>query len=210
MLKINFEPEKKPPDLNTWFYKLNREYFNQELNRPVLRWNSRLHSSAGRFVAEGVKSKRSWMIEWLWPGSVSMKSQSEPTIEIASYLLNKGDWADLIWDTLAHEMIHFWLWARRRPFGHTPEFRQKMKSMGVSRYNFNPKHSKLKFEYQCPSCLVRFPSRKKLVSRACAQCCRQYSKGSYHEKFKLQLIDSPGLRGNQSVKRAGNVIQKKL
>jgi predicted SprT family Zn-dependent metalloprotease len=108
-------------------------------------------------------------------------------IEIASYLLSEADCAKYIVDTLAHEMIHFWLWVRNQPYGHTPEFYAKMKQMGVSRYNPVPRVKPPKYIYRCPACHQEFPARRALGVLACAKCCKKHAGGKYDSRFKLFL-----------------------
>ena len=106
-------------------------------------------------------------------------------IEIASYLLTEVNHEALIRDTLAHEMIHYWLWVRRKPYGHTPEFWAKMRIMGVSRYNPVPRTRPYKYRYRCGFCQKDFFARRKLGPLACADCCKRYSEGRYDPRFKL-------------------------
>src|SRR5579859_5104971 len=104
-------------DLEELFERINQAHFDAFLERPILRWNTRLRASAGRFV----------------PGSRRFFSQLPPAIEVASYLKEEPHALALVADTLAHEMIHYWLWVRRRPYGHTAEFMAKLSMMGASR-----------------------------------------------------------------------------
>jgi predicted SprT family Zn-dependent metalloprotease len=164
-----------PDFLTQQFLEINRIHFDSFLDQPVLVWNSRLRSCAGRFI----------------PGSRKLPESFEPKIEIASYLFKEKDAHTRIIDTLAHEMIHYWLWIRRRPYGHTSEFLEKMTAMGVSRYNPVPKKWTFKYLYQCIHCEKEFPARKKLGVLACADCCSRYSSGKYDAKFKLILVN-PG------------------
>lgn len=161
-----------PGQLLTTFEQLNQAHFDGFLDPPVLRWNSRLRSSAGRFV----------------PGSRRFVLEAPPAIEIAAYLLEEKDAHALIEDTLGHEMIHYWLWLRRRPYGHTPEFWNKMDQMGVSRYNTVPRSRPYRHVYRCVSCGKEFPARKKLGPMACAYCCKQYAGGKFDARFKLVLL----------------------
>lgn len=158
-------------DLASLFERINDEHFDGFLEAPDLRWNPRLRSSAGRFI----------------PGSRKFFRQAPPAIEIASYLIEEERAAALIADTLAHEMIHYWLWVRRKPYGHTAEFHAKMNLMGVSRYNPVPKSRPYKYVYLCGTCETEFPARRKLGPLACARCCRQHSGGRYDARFKLEL-----------------------
>ena len=161
----------QPMDLLALFTELNGLHFDGFLDPPLLKWNSRLRSSAGRFI----------------PGSRKFFQTVRPIIEVASYLKEEQSALALIADTMAHEMIHYWLWVRRRPYGHTPEFLVKMKEMGVSRYNPVPRPRPYKYLYQCNFCQKNFPARKRLGTLACAKCCREFTEGHYDERFKLIL-----------------------
>lgn len=156
-------------DLERLFRELNQQYFDGKLPFCVLKWNTRLRSSAGRFIG----SRR-----------------TGPQIEIASYLLELSDAAHWVRDTLGHEMIHYWLWARRRPYGHTSEFYRKMNEMGVSRYNSVPKRRPAKYIYRCPACRVEFQAWRRLRPSACLSCCKQHSAGRYDARFKLEITAS--------------------
>ncbi len=158
-------------DLTSIFQRINLQHFDGFLDLPQLVWNSRLRSSAGRFI----------------PGSRKWINQAPPKIEVASYLLEETRAAELIEDTIAHEMIHYWLWVRRKPYGHTSEFMQKMREMGVSRYNSVPKLRPYRYVYRCTSCSRDFPAKKKLGVLACANCCKAHSGGRFDPRFKLVL-----------------------
>ncbi len=133
-----------------------------------MRWNSRLRTSAGRFYPH----------------------PKQAVIEVASYLCEEENAEQLIRDTIGHEMIHYWLWTRGRPCGHTAEFHQKMKEIGVSRYNSVPRHRPFKHCYACGSCGQKIFVRKRLRAAACAACCNQYADGKYHPEYKLKLFAS--------------------
>ncbi|HUP57987.1 MAG TPA: SprT-like domain-containing protein [Bdellovibrionota bacterium] len=159
-------------DLPAIFQRINLQHFDGFLELPELRWNSRLRSSAGRFIT----------------GGRSRFGYSRPAvIEIAFYLLGEKDADSHIADTMAHEMIHYWLWVRRRPWGHTAEFLAKMRIMGVKRYNTIPKQRPHKYAYRCPGCEKEFLARKRLGVLACQRCCREHSGGRYDARFKLYL-----------------------
>jgi len=163
-------------DLKVIFQKINDAHFDSRLPLIELKWNSRLRVSAGRFFP----GKRKYLI----------RPASPPVIEIASYLSEEVNGIDLIEDTLAHEMIHYWLWFDRKPYGHTPEFYFKMKEMGVSRYNPVPRERAHKYIYACPSCEVEFKARRKWKSSACFECCKKYSMGYFDKKFILYVKKS--------------------
>jgi predicted SprT family Zn-dependent metalloprotease len=157
------------PDLATVFAELNAAHFDAFMDAPVLRWNGRLRSAAGRFRA----------------GSRSFWRERPPVIEIATYLLEEEKSSELVRDTMAHEMIHYWLWVRKKPYGHTPEFLTKMKAMGAPRYNPVPRISPLRYVYRCACCAKEIRVRKKLASHACMRCCKTHAGGRYDSRFKL-------------------------
>ncbi len=159
---------KRFEDLVRVFSEWNLKSFNGELPVPELRWNSRLRTSAGRFYP----------------------SRDRSIIEIASYLLEEENAEQLIKDTMGHEMIHYWLWVKRRPYGHTPEFHEKMNQIGVSRYNTVPRQRPFKHCYSCKACGQKIFVRKRLKTAACAKCCDLHADGRYHVRFKLKLLAS--------------------
>jgi len=111
-----------------------------------------------------------------------------PIIEIASYLQDEQDGEVHVRETLAHEMIHYWLWVRHRPHGHTDEFYAKMTEMGARRYNPVPKRRPHKYLYLCGFCRMEFKSRRLLGRLACAKCCKDHGNGKYEERFRLVLV----------------------
>ncbi|MGZ6333090.1 MAG: SprT-like domain-containing protein [Bdellovibrionota bacterium] len=165
------ENASKIPALSELFAQLNREHFDEFLDAPELRWNSRLRSSAGRFI----------------PGARRLWQTRRPVIEIASYLMEESNALGLVLDTMGHEMIHYWLWIRHRPYGHTAEFHAKMKQMGVSRYNTVPRNRPYKYVYRCAGCRRDFPAKRRLGVLACARCCQEHNDGRYDSRFKLVL-----------------------
>lgn len=161
--------------LETIFHELNLLHFSGELPLPKLRWNSRLASTAGRFC----------------PGSRHLLLRREPEIEVASYLRDLADGEMHVRDTVLHEMIHYFLWHRNRPYGHTAEFHSIMKRVGAKRYNTVPKVRPVKHWYECPGCLVRIPARRRMTGLACAACCDRFNGGRFHERFRLRLANAP-------------------
>ncbi len=157
-------------DLHEVYQELNRECFDDFLLEPVLAWNSRIRSSAGRFT----------------PGVRRGPFSRPPVIELALYLRDQPDARACVKDTLGHEMIHYWLWVRRKPYGHTPEFYEKMQAMGVSRYNTIGVRRPYKHMYICVQCGKDYPSRRVIPVRACGNCCDRYNAGKFHLRFQLQ------------------------
>jgi predicted SprT family Zn-dependent metalloprotease len=161
--------------LEALFLELNQVHFSGELPIPLLRWNSRLSTSAGRFC----------------PGSRNPLFPRSPEIEVATYLKGLPDGTHHIRDTMLHEMVHYFLWHRRRPYGHNQEFHQILKKVGARRYNPVPKLRAVKHWYRCPSCGVLVPARRKIANSACAPCCKKFNRGYYSDKFKLYAVPAP-------------------
>ena len=164
------------------FDELNRVHFADELPQPSLSWNSRLSSTAGRFV----------------PGRPNPLFYRAPEIEVASYLRDLPDGEMHVRDTVLHEMIHYVLWFRRRPYGHTPEFHQILKRVGAKRFNPVPKVRPVKHWYECPSCRLQIPARRKMGSSACLRCCEKYNRGEFSGKFRLRLLDPSEVKAMKS------------
>lgn len=157
-----------------FFQELNKKHFQEELPLPTLSWNSKLRTTAGRFS----------------PGSRGFLKR-EAKIEIAAYLRELPDGKMHIQDTILHEMIHYYLWHKKRPYGHTPEFHAILKKVGAKRYNPVPKESPVKHWYECSYCRTKVPARRKLGRVACAACCKKYYGGKFSEKFLLRLSQAP-------------------
>ena len=164
----------KVVDLQKLFHEINRKHFGDILPLPKVSWNSRLRSTAGRFRPAKRRFRR---------------IPEEALIEIAAYLLEEEKGEELIRDTLAHEMIHFWLWVLKKPYGHTKEFHEKRREMGVGMYNPVPKRRPVKYRYQCPSCKREYPARRRLAQHACRKCCHEHNGGRFHHKFRLKLLE---------------------
>jgi predicted SprT family Zn-dependent metalloprotease len=124
-----------------------------------------------------------------FPGKRKHLDLFPPKIEIASYLAEEPGASQLIYDTLAHEMIHYWLWVRGRPFDHTSEFIAKMEAMGTALYNPAPRFRQIEWRYRCECCGRQFKTKKERIDLACLDCCTKYSGGRYDSQFKLILVN---------------------
>jgi predicted SprT family Zn-dependent metalloprotease len=176
------------------FHELNRTHFESKLPLPLLSWNSRLRATAGRFC----------------PGSRNLLRQRRPHIEVAAYLRELSDGAEHIRDTILHEMIHYFLWHEKKPYGHTEEFHAIMKRVGAKRYNPVPKLRPVKHWYQCPACFVKVPARRKLGAVACASCCKKHNGGYFSKRFllttnieaqKIETTNSSPLHADEIIRR---------
>lgn len=191
--------------LEQLFQELNLRHFQGELPLLKLTWNPRLRSTAGRFG----------------PGSRNPLRPRAPLIEIAAYLEKIPEGEYHVKDTLLHEMIHYYLWFKKKPYGHTSEFHAIMKRVGARRYNPVPKLSPIKHWYECPKCLIRVPARRKLGPSACAVCCKKFNRGEFSALYVLRKINgssekvepAKSLPPNEIIRRLEalkQMIQKKL
>lgn len=172
--------------LESLFQELNQQHFQRELPLPELEWNSRLSSSAGRFC----------------PGSRNLLFPRAPKIEIATYLRKIPESDFHIRDTMLHEMVHYILWHRRRPYGHTPEFHQILKKVGARRYNPVPNLKPIKHWYTCPNCRVVIPARRQIKDSACLACCKKFNFGKYSAQFRLMPTMAPANPSPAQIKEA--------
>ena len=88
--------------------KLNKQYFNDALPYIRILWSDsfghgKYFKQFGDFIA--------------MPGK-------RPYIRLSKKLCDEPK---RIAQTLYHEMVHFWLYASKKPWGHTKEFRKKLK-----------------------------------------------------------------------------------
>lgn len=111
-------------------------------------------------------------------------------IEVATYLRDLSDGEMHIRDTVLHEMIHYFLWHQKKPYGHTAEFKGILKKVGAKRYNTVPKVRPVKHWYECPGCLKRIPARRRIRNSACAGCCEMHNCGKFTDRFRLRLVDA--------------------
>jgi predicted SprT family Zn-dependent metalloprotease len=189
-------------DLFAVFREINAAHFDGFLEPPVLRWNSRLRWSAGRFVPGSRRSllghSRPPRIEIATfiqtapegrlPGGRSEPGpESEPEIQFGAEAVARAGALTVLEDTMGHEMIHYWLWCRGKPYGHTSQFYAKMREMGVSRFHTLHTPGSPRHVYKCPECAREFRTKRRIVKRdlACRTCCEKHAAGRYHSRFKL-------------------------
>lgn len=192
-------------DLETIFTELNGLHFADSLPLPILRWNSRLSSTAGRFC----------------PGSrIHIVNPRKCEIEVATYLRELADGEMHVRDTILHEMIHYHLWHSGKPYGHTEEFRRILKKVGAKRFNPVPKLRPYKHLYECPKCRKQIPARRRIEDSACRDCCKKYASGNFDRRFlllpaivrerEITLAEQPALSPSEIVRRLEELKQMLL
>jgi len=140
-------------ELQLLFAQLNYTYFNGEIPAHRIAYNSRFANLAGRITYK------------------------PPSIELSPKHLK--DKPDALRETLLHEMIHAWLYARGENPGHTAKFKQKMRELGLSSiYHdmgtataLNP--SAKRYIVRCDKCgMELLRKRKPPASAVCARCIK--------------------------------------
>lgn len=135
------------------FAQYNYAYFDGEIPAHEISYNNRFSNVAGRITYK------------------------PPKIELSPKHLR--DKPGQLRETLLHEMIHAWLFARNENPGHTPAFKRKMRELGLSSIyhdlgtapplSENPK----RYILRCQHCLREvLRKRRPPVGARCAHCRR--------------------------------------
>jgi predicted SprT family Zn-dependent metalloprotease len=135
-------------DLQLVFARMNATHFAGEIPAHRIVYNARLKSVAGRITYR------------------------PPVIELSAAL--HGAHPGNIEQTLLHEMVHAWLYARRLPCGHGRQFRRKMGEVGLtSIYHPMPvphPRSHRRYVLECLVCGVRLLRKRRPGAVSCARC----------------------------------------
>jgi predicted SprT family Zn-dependent metalloprotease len=95
-------------DLQLAFARLNYQYFNGEIPDCRIRYNERFSNSAGRI------------------------SYTAPPLLIELSPKHFRNSPEALEETLLHEMVHAWCFARFRETGHGARFKRKLRECGLS------------------------------------------------------------------------------
>ena len=140
-------------ELQLLFAQYNYAHFNGEIPAHEISYNNRFSNVAGRITYK------------------------PPKIELSpKHLRGK---LDQLRETLLHEMIHAWLFARNENPGHTPTFKKKMREIGLQSIyhdlgtapplNESPK----RYILRCEHCLREvLRKRRPPAAGRCAYCRR--------------------------------------
>jgi len=146
--------------------------YHELAHRVIVRWNSRLQSTAGR------------------------AHYAESKVELNPRLLPFGQ--EEIDRTLRHELAHLlarFRAGRRKIAAHGKEWKKACADLGLAdekRTHNLPlprREVQRKYAYRCPNCSLQIarvrPFRAKV---ACLPCCRKFGKGHYDDRFRLVRI----------------------
>lgn len=163
------KPDKEDSGLTAWCAEASKGLGLPELGRKVrVSWNGRMQTTAGR----------AW-----WP---------DRAIELNPKL--KECAPEELWRTLKHELAHLVAYERcgRRIEPHGKEWKAACADLGIPNEQpfhnlpFKRRRMKRNHSYICPNCFVMIhrvrPLRRTV---ACYDCCRKFSGGAYHDRFRL-------------------------
>ncbi|MGA8576005.1 MAG: SprT family zinc-dependent metalloprotease [Candidatus Cybelea sp.] len=166
-------PLPSEADLQLLFARLNYEYFNGEAPDCSIRYNERFSNTAGRTTYA-----RHPMIVELSPKHF----RQHP---------------DALTETLLHEMIHAWCYAKFRDPGHGPRFKRKLRECGLSSIyhelgSVAPlKESSKRFILRCERC--RFEVLRRGLPRGLSSCPR-CNKRRFDDRFPLTIYEIVEMR----------------
>ena len=168
-------------DLQMLFAQLNNEYFAGGIPTHRIAYNARFSNLAGR------------------------TTYKPPTIELSPRHFEKRP--EALRETLLHEMIHAWLFARGENPGHTARFKKKMRELGLTSIyhdmgSASPRRESTKrFILRCETCKMEVLRRKRppaLVS--CGRCSRR----TYDPRFQIRVLEIVEMRDVSDLPRAAN------
>ncbi|MBV8490484.1 MAG: SprT-like domain-containing protein [Candidatus Eremiobacteraeota bacterium] len=156
------------PDLQLLFARLNYQFFNGEVPDCRIRYNARFSNSAGRISYD-----------------------ARPLlIELSPKHFRK--FPEALDETLLHEMIHAWCFARFRHTGHGPRFKKKLRECGLTSIyhdlgNVRPlNESQKRYILRCEHCAFELLRRKRPGKPAsCPRCNRQ----RFDARFPLTIYE---------------------
>lgn len=170
-----------PSDLQLLFARLNSEHFGSEIPAHRIAYNARFSNLAGRITYK------------------------PPLIELSPKHFEKHP--EALRETLLHEMIHAWLFARGEDAGHTARFKRKMRELGLSSIYHDlgsaqpRRESARRFILRCDACTLEL-LRKRRPPRpvSCGRCSRR----AFDPRYALRVLEIVETREVEGQPRAAN------
>jgi predicted SprT family Zn-dependent metalloprotease len=156
------------PDLQLLFARLNYHFFHGEIPDCRIRYNERFSNSAGRIT--------------YGPRSI--------VIELSPKHFRKYPGA--LEETLLHEMVHAWCYAKFRDTGHGSRFKKKLRECGITSIyhelgNLKPlSESSKRYILRCEHCAFEM-LRKKKPARALS--CDRCNKRRFDPRYPLTIYE---------------------
>ena len=155
-------------DLQLLFAQLNYRYFNGEVPDCQIRYNARFSNSAGRITY-----------------------RAHPLlIELSPKHFER--YPDALEETLLHEMIHAWCYARFRDTGHGARFKRKLRECGLTSIyhelgNVRPFNEACKrYILRCEQCAFEVLRRKRPGKPA---SCPRCNKRRFDPRYPLTIYE---------------------
>lgn len=156
------------PDLQMLFARLNYQFFNGEVPDCRIAYNARFSNTAGRISYD----VRPLLIE------LSIKHFRK--------------YPQALEETLLHEMVHAWCFARFRDTGHGPRFKKKMRDCGITSIyhdlgSVRPlTESSKRYILRCEHCAFEVLRRKRPGKPA---SCPRCNKRRFDARFPLTIYE---------------------
>lgn len=174
-------------DLQLLFARLNYEFFNGEVPDCRIRYNERFSNCAGR----------------------TTYGRDPMAIELSPKHFRR--YPQALGETLLHEMIHAWCYAKFKDTGHGTRFKKKLRECGLSSIyhelgNVAPiKESSKRFILRCERCA--FEVLRRGVPRRPSSCPR-CNKRRFDPRYPLTIYELTELRAVGSTTEVRTAARK--
>jgi predicted SprT family Zn-dependent metalloprotease len=153
-------------ELQLLFAQLNNEHFGGEIPTHRIAYNGRFSNLAGRITYK------------------------PPLIELSPRHFERCP--EALRDTLLHEMIHAWLFARGENPGHTAKFKRKMRDLGLDSIYHElgtavpRRESTRRFILRCDHCTMEVLRKRRPPAHvSCGRCSRR----TYDPRYALRVLE---------------------
>jgi len=170
--------------LQLLFAHYNNEHFAGEIPTHRIAYNARFSNLAGRITYK------------------------PPLIELSPRHFERHP--EALRETLLHEMIHGWLFARGDHPGHTAKFKKKMRELGLTSIYHDlgsalpRRESAKRFVLRCDRCTMEVLRKKKPGAPvACGRC----SRGRFDPRYVLRVFEVLEMRELEAPARAAQAAR---
>jgi predicted SprT family Zn-dependent metalloprotease len=172
-------------ELQLLFAQLNYEFFGGEIPAHRIAYNARFGNLAGRITYK------------------------PPLIELSPKHFERHP--EALRETLLHEMIHAWLFARGADTGHGAAFKRKMRELGMRSIYHDlgtaepRKESTRRFILRCDHCRLEvLRKRRPPANVSCGRCSRR----TFDPRYLLRVLEIVETREVDELPRAAARLRK--